>query len=74
MTRTEHKKWCIDRALQEWDFGSPSNALASFASDVRKHPETAWIGTSPLFMAIMMGPVVSNDRAEFKKMMEGWAW
>lgn len=40
MTRSEHMKWCKQRALQELDFGGPSEALASIVSDLEKHEDT----------------------------------
>ena len=40
LNRSEHLQWCKDRALQYVDAGDLSQAFASFASDVMKHPET----------------------------------
>lgn len=45
MTRTEHIKWCKERAIQELDFYGDNpegyrNAMTSMASDLSKHPET----------------------------------
>lgn len=39
-TRAEALQWCKDRALAYVDQGDLHNAFASFASDVRKHPDT----------------------------------
>ncbi len=40
MTRDEHLAWCKKRALEYCDQGDVTNAFASFASDMNKHPET----------------------------------
>jgi hypothetical protein len=42
-TRAEHVEWTRKRALMELDAGGPravTNAISSFQSDLRKHPET----------------------------------
>lgn len=42
-SRADHLQWCKDRALEYLDPGphfSINDALASFASDMLKHPET----------------------------------
>lgn len=39
-TRQKHLEWCKARALQYVDAGDTNQAFASFASDVRKNPET----------------------------------
>ena len=38
-TRDEHLKWCKQRAREYLDAGDLANAVASMASDMRKHPE-----------------------------------
>lgn len=40
MTRSEHLAWCKQRALEYCDKGDTTNAWASMASDLSKHPET----------------------------------
>ena len=43
MDRVEHIAWVKQRALAELDAGGPSargNAIASFMSDLTKHPDT----------------------------------
>jgi hypothetical protein len=41
MTREEHLKWSIKRAIEEMDYyHDPDKALVSMMSDLRKHPET----------------------------------
>ena len=38
--RTEHLKWCKQRALEYVEEGDLNQAFASFQSDMTKHPET----------------------------------
>jgi hypothetical protein len=40
VTRAEHLAWCKERAL-EYLPDDPAQAMASFVSDLGKHPETA---------------------------------
>lgn len=42
-TRQEHLEWCKSRAMKYIDAGDLQQAFTSFASDVRKHPETVAI-------------------------------
>lgn len=39
-TRQEHLDWCKQRALEYCNEGDLTNALASMASDLNKHPDT----------------------------------
>lgn len=41
MTRQQHLEWCKKRALEYVDNGDTTNAFASMASDLQKHPETS---------------------------------
>jgi len=41
MNRPEHIKWCKERANEYIDRGELPTALASFYSDMGKHPETS---------------------------------
>lgn len=40
MTKSEHIKWCKDRALKYLDVGDLQNAYASMVSDLSKHKHT----------------------------------
>lgn len=40
VTRSEHMKWCKERALEELDNGNVKECFMSMVSDLRKHPET----------------------------------
>lgn len=40
MTREQHIEWCQKRALEYVDLGDLNGAVASFQSDLMKHPET----------------------------------
>jgi hypothetical protein len=41
MDRAEHLAWCKQRAIEYVDQGDLTNAFASMASDLGKHPDTA---------------------------------
>ena len=61
MTRQEHLAWCKQRALEYVDNGDLTNAYASMASDLRKHPETenhSAIGLGIQLMMIGKQPMV----------------
>ena len=55
MTRAEHLAWCKQRALEYVDHGDLTNAYASMASDLGKHPETEKHAAIQLGMMLMMG-------------------
>ena len=54
MTRAEHVAWCKQRALEYIDRGDVTNAYASMASDLGKHPETANHAAIGLGVQLMM--------------------
>jgi hypothetical protein len=54
MTRTEHMIWCKERALAYLP-ADPKGALASFASDLAKHEETADHAGLLLTAMLLMG-------------------
>lgn len=59
-SRYEHLKWCKERALQYCDMGDVSQAYASMASDLGKHPETQGHSAIELGMMLMMGGHLSS--------------
>lgn len=54
MRRAEHLAWCKQRALEYVDRGDVTNAYASMASDLGKHPETAGHAAIALGVKLMM--------------------
>lgn len=54
MTRAEHLQWAKDRALDYADCGDLNSAMASMASDLSKHPETAGHPGMELWMMLAM--------------------
>lgn len=70
MTRTEHMQWCKDRALQYLP-SDPSQAFASMASDLQKHPETEGHIGVQLGMMQMIGGMLS-DANSMKNFIEGF--
>ncbi len=71
MTRAEHLAWCKERALEYVDQGDLTNAYASMASDLTKHPETEKHAAIELGMMLMIGGHLSTQ-AEMRKFIEGF--
>lgn len=71
MTREEHVEWAKQRALQYVDSGDLSNAYASMASDLNKHPETEGHSGINLGMMLMMSGHLGTAQ-EMKKFIEGF--
>lgn len=71
MDRAEHLQWCKDRALAYADRGDMTNAVASMASDMSKHPGTEdHQGVMLMMMLAMSGQF---DRpGELRKFIEGF--
>ncbi len=72
MTGKEHLQWATDRALEYYDMGDETGALASFLSDVGKHDSTRHIQGFPASMMILRVGM-GRGRAEFKKAMLDFA-
>jgi hypothetical protein len=72
-TAREHLNWCISRAMQYADNGDMTQAWASFGSDVRKHPGTAYIVTHELYGMEMLRQTMAGAGAEeFRHFISGW--
>jgi len=71
MTRTEHLEWCKRRALEYVDAGDLSQAYASIASDLSKHPETEGHVAIQLGMMLMISGNL-NTPSEMRKFIEGF--
>lgn len=71
MTRSEHLQWCKERALEYVDAGDLTNAYASIASDLGKHPETENHAAITLGMMLMMSGKLSTEH-EMRKFIEGF--
>lgn len=54
MDRSQHLKWCKDRALKYCKKGDISDAYASMISDLNKHDETRGHAAIELGMMMMM--------------------
>lgn len=68
MTRAEHLAWCKQRAVE---YISPMDAYASFASDMRKHAETANHPALPLGLQLLIGGHL-NSGPEMRRFIEGF--
>ena len=71
MNRTEHLQWCKDRAIQYADAGDCSQAIASFVSDMRKHPETENYPALELMAMMMFGGHLKTP-SEVRKFILGF--
>ena len=71
MNRNEHLAWCKRRALRYVEENDLTNAFASMASDLRKHPETDSHIAIQLGTALMMGGHL-NTQKEMRKFIEGF--
>ena len=71
MNRSEHLQWCKDRAMEYVGSGDTSNAIASFTSDMSKHPETANHSALKL-MGMMMFSGQLNTPHECEKFILGF--
>ena len=70
-TRVDHLAWCKERALELVDAGDLNNALASMASDLGKHPETAGHAGIELGMMLRMTGNLSTAQ-DVRKHIEGF--
>lgn len=69
MTRSEHIRWCKQRAREHITRGDLSQAVASMISDLGKHPETAGF----LFLsAIGLNAAARGDRREVESFINGF--
>lgn len=70
-TRDEHVAWRKQRALEYVDAGDTTNAYASMASDLGKHPETQGHPAITLGIQMMMGGMLSSP-TEMRRFIEGF--
>lgn len=68
-TRAEHLAWCKDRALMYLDSGDITQAMASFASDLNKHSETAGHPAPELMLMHAMSGLL--DAKSCRDLIEG---
>lgn len=69
MTREEHLQWCKDRANEYIDTGDTKQALASFLSDMSKHPETENHKALELMMEMIVAGAL-DDPTELRIFIE----
>jgi hypothetical protein len=68
-TRHEHLDWCKARALEYLNRGDLSNAVASMASDMTKHPETS---CPPALTMVGMMAVMNHDADGVRRWIAGF--
>ncbi|MGX7679094.1 hypothetical protein ACSMXN_09350 [Jatrophihabitans sp. DSM 45814] len=69
-TRSEHIRWCKERALAELDQGNVQNAFASLVSDLGKHGATRDHAAFELGAMLQLGGFLSTPR-EMREFIEG---
>jgi hypothetical protein len=67
-TAKEHMDWAVGRALEYYNRGDHTHAIASFISDMNKHDATAHIAQNPMTLMILQGG--AREPAEVR---EGYA-
>ncbi len=71
MNRSEHLQWCKNRAMEYLGNGDPKNAIASFMSDMGKHPETENHKALEMMTMMMFGGLL-NTTPEVEKCILGF--
>ena len=69
--RSEHIRWCKDRALVYVERGELKDALGSMISDLGKHPETAGHPAIMMGTALMMAGHLSS-KEKMREFIEGF--
>lgn len=71
ITRQEHLEWAKGRALEYVEAGDLTNAFASIASDLNKHPETEkHVGVELGMMLLIAGQLGTPE--EMREFIEGF--
>lgn len=72
MTRTEHVDWAKARAYEYIDRGELADAIASFASDMAKHPDNSPL-VGMMVATVGLGHVMNGDAHALRHFIEGFA-
>jgi hypothetical protein len=67
--RKEHLAWCKERALAYLDRGELEDAVASFMSDMNKHPDTK---IPSMLGQLGMLELMSKNAAGVRRWIEGF--
>jgi len=70
VSRSEHIKWCKERAREYLNAGDSENAIGSMLSDLTKHPETKGLLDDGFGM---IGILSASDLEAATKFIEGFA-
>lgn len=62
MTAKEHFDWSVERAMEYIERGDAQGAFSSFASDIKKHPETS-VRVPAELLGIGMFEILRGPRA-----------
>jgi len=67
----EHLAWAQERAMEYIELGDVSQAMASFLSDLTKHPGTDKLFTSPV-QVLYMHVLMTGDPREARRFVAGF--
>ena len=62
MKRQQHLQWCKDRAIGYFNKGQIAEGIASFTSDMAKHPETNDTLQNGFSHPLIMSALFTNDQ------------
>ena len=68
MSRSEHLKWCKDRAIKLIDAGQIDEGFASFTCDMNKHDETRGHGYLTIFAVQVMSAKMAGSALTAEKL------
>ncbi len=71
MDRNEHLQWCKDRAMEYIDQNEVADGVASFMSDMTKHPETEGHSALELMTMMLVSGQLETAR-QARKFIEGF--
>lgn len=69
--RSEHLQWCKDRAMEYINDNNVTDGIASFISDMSKHPETEGHSALTLMSQLMFSGHL-NTASEAGKFIQGF--
>lgn len=72
MNRSEHLKRCKDRAIKLIEQGKIAEGMASFTSDMGKHPDTLATIQNGVFHEIIMAALMTNSQVDCINAIKGF--
>ncbi len=72
LTRNQHLEWAKARSIELLEKGQIAEGMASFTSDLSKHPEATEIVKNPLYHPIIMQALMTNDAKQCIAAVDGF--